>query len=187
MSGRMKKLLLASSLIFGVSGLVAVAPVAELTASAKTYDMSANLANHIKKGTFPGLKGKMGDSFNHVEKLNPRATWSKGTDHHSLDLPKEQFSMTSFLDYKWNNSYKVDAVTRSYTYTISEKSVRKYFGKPYKGIDWNGKRVANSHVYKAGKYYMFFSESSSYSKNSWIVVGKKVSAVYYSPVQKIYR
>ena len=186
----MKKILLASSLILGISSFAAVVPVSELTASAKTYDMSANLANHIKKGTFPRLKGKVGDSFSYVEKLNPRATWSKGSEHHSLDLPREKLSFTSFLDYKWNDGPQVDSIARDYTYVISEKSLRKYFGKPYKGINWDGKKVKNSHIYKAGKYYVFFSERNYMgSKNniSWICVGMKESAIFYSSVRKIYR
>lgn len=92
--------MLVTSLIVGLSGLTTITPVGQEIASAKTYDMSANLANHLKKGTFPGLNSKVGDRDSVVEKRNPRATWWKGDMHIFLDLPNEQYSSTSYLFVK---------------------------------------------------------------------------------------
>lgn len=156
----MKKLLLAASIVFGGSALLTALPETSLQAEAKEYQMKSNLAKSLKKGTFPGAKGKVGSLKKNLKIKNRNGYWydpvlKQGTlweDTYTFNSP----NITS-------NS-KVTIIERSYGYLISNASIRKYLGKELK---WSGSMSSfdrsRTSFYKAGKYYLYVYKFSSTS------------------------
>lgn len=174
----MKKLLLAASIVFGGSALLIALPETSLQAEAKEYQMKSTLAKSLKKGTFPGAKGKVGSLKKNLKIKNKNGYWydpvlKQGT----IWEDSYTFNSSSVM----SNS-KVTMIERNYGYLISDASIKKYLGKELKyynvkySIDKN-----RTKFYKAGKYYVYVYKFSSISDTyTTITIGTKnaISSYY---------
>lgn len=167
----MKKFLLASALVLGIStGSVALTDT-EINAQAKSYDMKPRLATALKQGTFPNEKGKVGMTYN---------TLAKKVSFGEMDFsgnilyfyPKKSYDGYTFDKKSFSGKSKVQSVKRSYDYFISKSSFKKYFGKPIKSA--NVGYGLGMYVYKAGKYYVSLElYSEDYYNTTFVIVGTK--------------
>lgn len=195
----MKKLLLASAIALGISSWTIALPAAKVEAQAKEYDMKPNLANAIKRGSFPFIKGKVGMTYAELKKIEKSKeedvgevyfyyTSKKYEDRYAFKMDYKRWKKNGYGAYKPLSTQKISYIEREYDYRISKKSVEKYFGKPYKGIPYEptGKKQKwiETNIYKAGEYYFVFFSSG---KSTYVSVATKESALILGGVKKIYR
>lgn len=184
----MKKLLLAAAIVVGASATVTPLLTQQIEASAKTYDMSPAFAKALKKGTMPRLNGKVGMKYKTLKQKEPKghAFISDRFNFYELNDQSQSRDLYGFKDYeKIAPSHKVTIIMRTYDYLISSSSVEKHFGKPYKAIDMDNKKV-NSYVYKAGKYYVLVLPDKKLNSTD-IYVGTKFAILNSMLYKKIYR
>ena len=167
----MKKLLLVTALTVGASAAFTSLPAQQIEASAKAYDMKSSFAKELKNGTMPYLKGKVGMTYSKLKKKE-RGFESPSDLFNFYQTPNQDlygFEIKNAHSEKIVGNQKVQIISRMYDYKISESSVKKYFGKSYRGKGEDGKDV-KANIYKAGKYYVYFVSSSEYTS---ISVGTK--------------
>lgn len=152
----MKKILLATSIIFGAGAISGMIAAPQIEASAKSYDMKPSFAQSLKKGELPNTKGKIGMTYKQLKKVVPKKTEYAAEKYVYMAKNKDMF----YLNYneklgKPKNTNTVVAVNREYTYLISSSSVKKQLGKPYRGKSMGNGKDVNTHIYKAGKNYVY--------------------------------
>lgn len=147
----MKKWLLASSLVFGISTVVALPTT--IQAHAKEVDMTASFAAAIKKGTMPNAQGKLNITYSALKKKTPdfEKTKDEGLVLYRTDTIKGDQDVYVFDAKKFSSKSKAIILTRYQKKVISDKSLKKYFGKPET-------LNANDKVYTVGKNYLFVSK-----------------------------
>lgn len=165
----MKKLLLASAIALSISAGIITLSNMQIEANAKVdkngydwYEMKPNFASSLKKGTMPYAKGKVGMTYDVLSKKAPmdHIDFYNGFVYYSHERAKNDFDEYIFTKSSFNSKSKVKMIHRSYDYLITEKSIRKYFGKPVKTMNFGGE--FGRYMYKSGKYYMnvtIYSES----------------------------
>lgn len=156
----MKKIILAATLVFGGSQFTNFVPELSLDASAKAYEMKTSFAKDLKAGTMPYAKGFVGMTY---KKLKTKAKIQKidsynGQIYYSHERAKDDWDNYIFKKTNFSSNSKIISIERSYDYIISQKSVEKYFGKPYKKQDFGGGFIRA--MYKNGKYYIIVAPYS---------------------------
>ncbi|WP_010291193.1 hypothetical protein [Kurthia massiliensis] len=136
-----------------------------LQVQAKEYEMKPTFANNLKKGTLPGAQGKVGSLKKNLKLKNREGYW--------IDPVLKKYTLSEDT-YAFRSS-KVVSIDRTYSYLISNASIRKYFGKE---LNWYGTSESFGRLhwsfYKAGKYYIgVYKFSSSSDIYTTIVVGNK--------------
>lgn len=184
----MKKLLLAAAIAVGGTTISTSFTGQPIEASAKSYDMSPAFAKDLRNGTMPRLKGKVGMTYKTLKKKEAKGFGFISDRFNFYELKDHSQSRDLYVFYPNDGMYssdKVIGIFRHYDYLISSKSVKKYFGKPYKAIYDDGKS-GNSHVYKAGKYYVLVFPDKR-SNSTEVSVGTKYAIMNNMLYQKIYR
>lgn len=150
----MKKWLLASSLVFGMS-TVATLPTT-IQAQAKEVDMTASFAAAIKKWTMPNAQGKLNITYSALKKKAPdfERTKEEGLILYRTDTKKGDQDVYVFDAKKFSSKSKAIILTRYQAKVISDKSLKKYFGKP-ENVNETDK------IYTVGKNYLFVSKEKN--------------------------
>ncbi|WP_010289842.1 hypothetical protein [Kurthia massiliensis] len=159
----MKKLLLASLFCLTASSLTPVIPTQTLEASAKEYNITQNFTAKLKKGTFPGAKGKVGSLKKNLKLKKEGNIW---VDYSVVSKNNERDA------YEFYKS-KVTLIARDYNYLISHSSLRKNFDKPV--FENYGAKI-----YKAGKYYVgVYTFSSIAETYTSMTIGTNFATIAY--------
>ncbi|MEB7771564.1 MAG: hypothetical protein ACRC0Q_01380 [Kurthia gibsonii] len=160
------------------------------TVQAKSYKITKTFANTVKNGKLPGMKAKVGTSYTQLKKIEKKGEQIiSPTDPKVLSIYVPAPSNIDTSKYTFFNRFgsdKVESMSRDYNYTFSTKTVRSYFGKPYKAKVGNH-NITDSGIYKAGKYYMYFSTRGGPYGNTYIEVGTKKMILHQTGYTKFYR
>lgn len=183
----MKKLLLATAIALGTSTVSGMVSTTQIEASAKSYDMKSSFAETLKKGGLPRTKGKIGMTYKTLKKVVPKKTEYKADSYVYIAKNDDRF----FLNYntaleKPKNTNKVVALNREYNYLISSSSVKKQLGKPYRGKSTDNGKDVNTHIYKAGKNYVFIYADKK-TNTTTLYMGKRDLIEYITGVYDTYR
>ncbi|WP_010289935.1 hypothetical protein [Kurthia massiliensis] len=156
----MKKLLLASVLMFSTSTVATATLETPIEASAKVTQkkMTASLAKAMKQGKFPNAKGKIGMTYSKLTKVAPAYFVTSDNDVllYAHSRSKKYAGNPLYLDAyffnnkNFNNKSKVQSVQRLFDYTFTSSSLKKYFGNPLKV-------TATDRYYKVGDYVAIFT------------------------------
>lgn len=165
----MKKIILATTLVFGVSALGSYLPALNLEANA-AESLKNDSVTAFKKGTLKGATGKIGVSFSTLQKKSAGSITGAGGQNwftqNKAKAYKAEPDMYGDIRSPYND--KTDIIQRTYKYSISKNSVDKKLGKPYASKNVYTPYSAGSkkeYYYKAGKYRVGFI----YSKNKTVV------------------
>lgn len=155
----MKKLLLASALVLGLSTSATAFQPPQIEAQAKEYAMKSSFAASLKKGTMPYAKGKLGMSYRTLkQKAKKQKMWYEdGLVYYAHERAKNDPDIYIFDEDYFSNSSKVLMMGRQYDYLISTASIQKYFGK-------GEKLNSTDRFYMSGKYYLIVSKNTSTRK-----------------------
>jgi len=180
------KTLSMSALLLATS--VAVASTNQpIEADAKTF--STKYMNTLKKGTFPDAALGVGDSLRALAgygELNSHGDYP-GYTYYSFD-PNNPKKYGSSAYWSVQPDYAViAAVVRYYKSPYSETTFKKTFGKPYKAVTLKNKKVNNTHIYKAGKYYVLYGTPTYIPEHTTITVGTKKALLKIKEYKKIYK
>lgn len=88
--------------------------------------------------------------------------------------------------FKLSNNEKIDYIDRRYNYVISEKSIRKYFGKELKVKDRFGEIIKDTDIYKAGNYYICIYSDTYQKPFTDVIVATKPAMLKHFTYKKIY-
>lgn len=173
-----------------LSGSVAVASTSQsMEVDAKTKNFSTQYMNTLKKGTFPDAALSVDESLRTLSNYGIVSSSGeyKGYSYYSFEPNNKKY--TGSISY-WSaqSDYTVIAsIVRYYQSSYSETTFKKSFGKPYKGATLNNKKVSNTHIYKAGKYYVWYGTPTYIPDHTTIAVGTKKVMLKMKGYKKIYK
>lgn len=183
----MKKLLLAAAIALGTSTVSGMVSTTQIEASAKSHDMTPSFAKALKKGELPKTKGKIGMTYKTLKKVVPKKKEYAADSYVYIAKNDDMF----YLNYnttlgKPKNTNKVVALHREYNYLISSSSVKKQLGTPYRGKSTDNGKDVNTHIYKAGKNYVFIYADKK-TNTTTLYMGKRDLIESIVGVQNTYR
>lgn len=183
----MKKILLAASIVLGASTITGMIAAPQMDVSAKTTEMSASFAKKLKEGGLPNTKGKIGMTYKTLKKVVPKKKEYAADKYVYMAKNKDMF----YLNYneklrKPKNTNTVVALNREYSNLISSSSVKKQLGKPYRGKSIEGGKDVGTHIYKAGKNYVYIYADKK-SNTTSLYMGKRDLIQMLAGVSDIYR
>ena len=169
--GNLLKILLSFVLIFTI-----LTPLSVSKAEAATTLINKEFETLAKKGQFKGVPGKVGLTFNSLQKsIKGKVEQSETTMLYRTKKATYGFAYDDAFTPKIKSNQKIEIIVLETTKNVTAAQMKKYFGKP---VAYN--------AYKSGKYYIRYVNFGKGDTSIYLGTKKGINLMYTADEEGIY-